>query len=38
MVYFTEVEIYVEPQKILNSHSNLEKNRVGGIILHDIKL
>ena len=43
MRYCTELEeiikkIHMEPQKTLNSLSNLEKNKVGGIMLPDIKL
>ena len=42
MAYFTEAEnitkVYIEPQKTLNRHSNLEKEQVGAIMLPDIKL
>ena len=30
--------IYMEPQKILNNQSNLEKEKAGGIVLPEFKL
>ena len=43
MAFFTELEqknpkIFMEPQKTLNSQSNLEKGKTGSITIPDLKL